>query len=116
LGIRPSIRLGQILQSSDEVRSGNGVLAFGTEKFRNLVLLQSKVEIGGTISSTLCGGDSCLRISVAGAVVMSIQIEVTIIMVVVAASILRSQVDIFTSSSGHFVSCNKALISLIKVR
>ena len=45
LGIRPSVCLGQILKSSDEIRCGNGVLALGTKEFRNLVLLHSEVEV-----------------------------------------------------------------------
>jgi hypothetical protein len=102
LGIHPSICFGEIFQSSDEICCGNGVLAFGTEEFRNLVLLDPEVEICGPIASSWCGGESSLGSGVAGAVVVSIEIDVAIIVGVVVVVILWGQVDIVTSSSGHF--------------
>ncbi len=102
LGIRPSVCLGQILQASDEIRCGNGVLAFGTKEFRNLVLLHSEVEICGPIASTWCGGNVGMGSGVAGAVLVSIEIDVAIIVGVVVVVILWGQIDIITSSSGHF--------------
>ncbi len=73
LGIRPSVCLGQILKSSDEIRSGNGVLALGTKEFRNLVLLHSKVEACRRVSSC-CGGDVPLTGSVPGVVIVGLSI------------------------------------------
>jgi hypothetical protein len=116
LGIRPSIRFGQILKSSDEIRSGNGVFAFGTKEFRNLVLLHSEVEVRGPIASTLCGDDISLGRGVAGAVVVAVVVAIEIDIVaaegVIIMVILCGQVDIVTSSSGHFCLA-KALNSLI---
>ncbi len=111
LGIRPSIRLGQILKSSDEIRYGNGVLALGTKEFRNLVLLHSEVEVRGPVASTWGSRDIRLGRSVASAVIVSIEIDVVIVVVIVV--VLWGQVDIVTSSSGHFCRA-KALNSLIK--
>jgi hypothetical protein len=113
LGIRLSIRFGQILKSLDEICCGNGVLALGTEEFRNFVLLHSEVEICGPVASTWCEGNVSLGRGVAGAVIVSIEIDVAIIMGVVVVVILWGQIDIITSSSGHFC-CAKALNSLIK--
>ncbi len=53
LSICPSIRLCQVLQSSDEVRSQNCILTFGAEEFQNLVLFDSEVKIGCS-SATCC--------------------------------------------------------------
>ncbi len=68
LGVRPSFCFGQVLKSSDEIRSGNGVLAFGTKEFRNLVLLHPEVEIGGPIGScsSQCSGNVSLASGVTG--------------------------------------------------
>jgi hypothetical protein len=102
LCIRPSICFSEIFQSSDKIRCGNGVLAFGTEEFRNLVLFHSEVEICGTIAST-CSSCRCSSGSgVAGVVVVPVEINVAIIMVVVTVVIFWGQVDIVTSISGHF--------------
>ncbi len=113
LGIHPSICFGEIFQSSDEIRCGNGVLTFGPKEFRNLVLLNSEVEIRGPVAacSASCSRNGSSGSGVTGVIVVSLEIEVTIIMVVIIAGVLGSQVDIITSSGGHFV-CNKALISL----
>ncbi len=98
LGFRPSVCFGQILKSSDEIRSGNGFLAFGTKKFRNLALLHSEVEIRGSIGSSGSrgGGDVYVALSggVAGVVVIGVDIDVGIVEVVV----LRCQIDIIGSS------------------
>jgi hypothetical protein len=104
LGIRPSVRFGQILKSSDEIRSGNGVLAFGTKEFRNFVLLHLEVEVRGPVASTWCGGNISLGRGVAGAVVVSIEIDVVITDVVIVVVVFWGQVDIVTSSSSHFES------------
>jgi hypothetical protein len=95
LGIRPSICFGEIFQSLDEIRCGNGVLAFGTEEFRNLVLLDPEVEICGPIASSWCGGDGSLGSGVTGAVVVSIKINVAITVGVVVMVIFWGQVVIF---------------------
>ncbi len=55
LGVRPSVCFGQILKSSDEIRSRNGVLAFGTKEFRNFVLLHPEVEICGPVGAAAAG-------------------------------------------------------------
>jgi hypothetical protein len=102
LCICPSICFGEIFQSSDEIRCRNGVLAFCTEEFLNFVLLDSEVEICGPIASSWCCGDGSLGSGVAGAVVVPIEIDVAIIVGVVVVVILWGQVDIVTSSSGHF--------------
>jgi len=102
LGICPSVRFGEIFQSSDEIRCGNGVLAFGTEEFRNLVLLDPEVEIGGPIVSCCCGGNGSLCSGVAGAVVMPVEVNIAIVMVVIVVIVFWGQVDIVTSGSGHF--------------
>ena len=103
LGIRPSICFGEIFQSSDEVRCRNGVLAFGTKEFRNFVLLDLEVEIGGPIvASSWCGGNGSLGSSVAGAAIKSVKIDIAIIVVVVVVIIFWGQIDIVTSGSGHF--------------
>jgi hypothetical protein len=113
-GIRPSVCFGQILKSSDEIRSGNGVLALGTKEFRNLVLHHSEVEICGPVaSSALCRDDISLGCSIARAVVVAIEIDIVSANGVVIVVVLRSQVNIVSSSSGHFCFA-KALISLIK--
>jgi hypothetical protein len=111
LGIRPLVCFGQILKSSDEIPSGNGVLAFGTKEFRNLVLLYSEVEVGGPVASTWCGGNISLGCGIAGAVVVSIEIDIAIVVVIMV--VFRGLVDIITSSSGHFCRA-KDLNSLIK--
>ncbi len=104
LGIHPSVRFCQIFKSSDEICSGNGVLAFGTKEFRNFVLFHSEVEICGPVaSSTLCGDDISLGRGVAGAVVVAIEIDIVSTEGVVIVVVLWVQVDIVTSSSGHFV-------------
>jgi hypothetical protein len=97
LCIGPSVCLGQILKSSDEIRSKNGVLAFGTKEFWNFVLLYSEVEVCGLVASTWCGGNVRLGRGVVGVIVVSIEIDVVIVVV-----ILWGQVDVITSSSGHF--------------
>ncbi len=76
LGIHPSVCLGQILKLSDEIRCGNGVLALGTKEFRNFVLFHSEVKIRGPVASTWCGRNVSLGRSVAGAVVVSIEIDI----------------------------------------
>ncbi len=112
LGICPLVCFSQILESSDEIRSGNGVLALGTEKFRNLVLLHSEVEVDGPIGSTTWGGGDvyvALACRVACAVIIGVDIDVGILEVVV----LWCQVDIVgsSSSSGH-CCCVEALFLL----
>ena len=103
LGIRPSFCFGEIFQSSDEVRGGNGVLAFGTKEFRNFVLFDPEVDIGGPIvASSWWGGNGSLGSSVAGAVVKSVKIDIAIIVVVVVVIVFWGQIDIVTSGSGHF--------------
>jgi hypothetical protein len=111
LGIRPSIRFCQILKSSDEIRSGNGVLALGTKEFRNLVLLHSEVEICGPIACAWCGRNISLGRGVAGAVVLSIEIDVVLVIVIMV--IFWGQIDIVCSSCsrGH-CCCVEALILL----
>ncbi len=97
LGVRPSVCFSQILKSSDEIRSGNGVLALGTKEFRNLVLLHSEVEIGRSIGSTTWSGGHvyvALACCIACAVVIGMYVDVGIVEVVV----LRGQVDIIGSS------------------
>jgi hypothetical protein len=101
LGIHPSIRFGEIFQSSDEIHCGNGVLAFGTKEFLNFVLLDSEVEIGRPIAPSCCGSGS-LGHGVAGTVVVPIEVDIAIIMVVVVVIVFWGQVDIITSGSGHF--------------
>jgi hypothetical protein len=112
LGIHPSVRLRQILQSSDEIRRGNGVLAFGTKEFRNLVLLHSEVEISGPIGSTTWGGRDvhvALACRVACAVVIGVEVDIGILEVVV----LWCQVDIVgSSSSSRHCCCVEALFLL----
>ncbi len=114
LGVRPSVCFSQILKSSDEICSGNGVLTFGTKEFRNLVLLHSEVEIGGPIGSTTWGGRD-VYIALAGrvtcAVVIGIDVDIGILEVVV----LWCQVDIVgsSSSSGH-CCCVEALFLISK--
>jgi len=103
LGICPSIGFGEIFQSSDEIRCGNGVLAFGTKEFRNLVLFDPEVEIGGPIvASSWCGWNGSLGSGVAGAVVVPVKIDIAIVVVVVIVIVFWGQVDIITSGSGHF--------------
>jgi hypothetical protein len=97
---------------SDEIRCGNGVLALGNEELRNFVLFHSEVEIRGPVASTWCGGNVSLGRGVASAVVVSIEIDIAIVVGVVIVVIHWGQVDIVTSSSGHFC-CAKALYSLI---
>ena len=114
LGVRPSIHFCQILKSSDEIRSGNGVLALGTKEFRNFVLVHSGVEICGPIaSSTWCGGDVNVSLGhgVTGAVVVSIEIDVVLVIVIMV--IFWGQIDIVSSSCsrGH-CCCVEALILL----
>ncbi len=104
LGIRPSVHFGQILKSLDEIRSGNGVLAFGTKEFRNFVLLHSEIEVHGPVASPWCGGNISLGHGVAGAIVVSIEIDVVVTEGVVVVVIFWGQVDIVTSSSSHFES------------
>ncbi len=105
LGVGPSVCSGQILQSSDEIRSGNGVLAFGTKEFRNFVLLHSEVEVCWSIGSSgsRSGRDVnvALACGIAGAVVVGGNVDVDVVEVVV----FRGQVDVIGSSvgSGHFV-------------
>jgi hypothetical protein len=77
------------------------VLTFGTEEFRNFVLFDSEVEICGPIASSWCCGDGSLGSGVTGAVIVSIEIDVAIIMGVVVVVIFWGQVDIVTSSSSH---------------
>jgi hypothetical protein len=101
LGICPSVCFSQILQSSDEIRSGNGVLALGTKEFRNFVLLYSEIEICGPVSSsTWCGGhiDVTLAGRVAGIVVISGDVDIVVVVV------LGSQINVVGSSDGsrHF--------------
>jgi hypothetical protein len=104
LGICPSVCFSQILESSDEIRSRNGVLAFGTKKFWNLVLLHSEVEIHGSVGSSGSrgGGDVYVALTggVAGVVVVGVDVDIGILKVV----ILRCQIDIVGSSvsNGHF--------------
>ncbi len=104
LGIRPSVCFSQILQSSDEIRSGNGVLALCTKEFRNFVLLHSEIEICGPVSSSAWGGghiDVALAGRVAGVVVViGGDVDVDLIMVVV----LGSQINVVGSSvsGGNF--------------
>jgi hypothetical protein len=111
LGIRPSVCLGQILKSSDEICCRNGVLALGTKEFWYFVLLHPEVEVRGPVASTWCGGDIRLGRGVTSAVVVSIEIDVVLVVVIVV--VFWGQVDIVTSSSGHFCRA-KALNSLIK--
>ena len=103
LGVRPSVCLGQILQSSDVVRSGNGVLAFGTKEFRNLVLLSSEVEICGPVGPCSCwyGGDIPLSGGVAGVVIVGLDVDVSVVKIIV----LRSDVDVVGSSVSGGHSC-----------
>ena len=99
LGIRPLVCLCQILKSSDEIRCGNGVLAFGTKEFRNLVLLHSKVEAGRAVGSCRGwrGGDVPLTGGVPGIVIVGVDIDIGVFEVVV----LLSDFDVVGSS----VSC-----------
>jgi len=101
LRVSPSVCFGKILKSSDEICCGNGILALGSEEFRNLVLLYPEVEIGRSISAWRCcgGGRAC---GVASAVVVPVEIDIAIIVVVVVVIIFRGHVDIITSGSGHF--------------
>jgi hypothetical protein len=112
LGVRPSVCFSQILKSSDEIRSGNGVLAFGTKEFWNLVLLHSEVEICGPIGSTTWGSRD-VYVALVGrfACAVVIGVNVGILEVVV----LWCQVDIVgsRSSSGH-CCCVEALFLLSK--
>ncbi len=110
LGIRPLVCFSQILEWSDEIRSGNGVLAFGTKEFRNLVLIHSEVEICGPVGSITRGGgdvyvalvDVALACCIAGVVVIGVDIDVGILEVVV----LWCQMDVVGSScSGGHCSC-----------
>jgi len=104
LGIRPSVCFSQILQPSDEIHGGNGVLALGTKEFRNLVLLHSEVEVRRSVGSSGSRGgrdvNVALACGIAGVVVIGVYIDVGIIEVVV----LRGQVDVIGSSvcGGHF--------------
>jgi hypothetical protein len=102
LCICPSVCFVEIFQSSDEISCGNCILALGTEEFRNLVLFPSEVEISGTIASTCSSCRCSLGSGVAGVVVMPVEIDVAIIMVVILVVIFWGQIDIVTSSSGHF--------------
>ena len=94
LGIRPSVCLGQILKSSDEIRCGNGVLALGTKEFWNFVLLHTKVEACRPIGSCCgrCGGDVPLTGGVPGVVIVGLDINGFEIV------ILRGDVDVVSSS------------------
>jgi len=97
------IRLSQILKSSDEICSGNGVLALGTKEFRNFVLFHSEIEICGPVSSSAWGGrhiDVALAGRVTGVVVIGGDVDVDIVEVVV----LGSQINIVGSSDSrrHF--------------
>jgi hypothetical protein len=114
LGVRPSIRFGQILKSSDEIRCGNGVLALGPKEFWNFVLLHSEVEICGPVgSSTWCGGDVNISLGrgVSRGVVVGIEIDVVLDIVIMV--VLWGQIDIVGSSCsrGH-CCCVEALILL----
>ena len=102
LGIRPSICLGQILQSSDEIRSGISVFAFGTKEFWNFIRFNSEVEISGPIGSCSvsrgragCSWDGYPGSGVTSVVVVSFQQKV--IIVIVRAIVLGSQVNVVTS-------------------
>jgi hypothetical protein len=108
LGIRPSVCLGQILQSSDEIRSGNGVLAFGTKEFRNLVLFDPEVEICGPSDSTWRGEN----VSRGCGVVVPIKINIASTESVVVVVVFWGHIDVVTSSSSHlgFVKALKSLI------
>jgi hypothetical protein len=102
LGIRPLVCFSQILELLDEICGGNGVLAFGTKEFRNLVLLHSEVEICGPIGSTTRGGGDvyiALASHVTCAVVVGVDIDIGIFEVV----IFWCQIDVVSSSSrsGH---------------
>ncbi len=97
LGIRPSVCFSQILQLSDEICSGNGVLALGTKEFRNFVLLYSEIEICGPVSpSARCSGhiDIALAGHVAGVVVIGGDGDVDIVEVVVLGSQKISSVPV----------------------
>ncbi len=87
LGIRPSVCFSQILESSDEIRSGNGVFALGTKEFRNLVLLHSEVEICGPVGSycSRSGGDIYVSLAggIAGVIVIGVDVDVGVIEVVI---------------------------------
>ncbi len=102
LGVCPSVCFGQILKSSDEIRSGNGVLAFGTKEFRNLVLLHSEVEICGPVGScsSWCSGDVTLTGGVTRVIIVGVDVDVGVVEVVV----LWCEVDVVGSSvsGGHF--------------
>jgi hypothetical protein len=113
LGIHPSVCFSQILQSSDEIRSGNGVLALGTKEFRNLVLFHPEVEICGPVGScgSRCGGNVSLAGGATGVIIVGVDVNMGIVEVVV----LWCEVDVVGSSvsGGHFGLC-VSFISLIK--
>ncbi len=114
LGICPLVRFRQILKSSDEICSGNGVLALGTKEFRNFVLLHSEVEISRPIaSSTWCGGNGgniSLGRGVASAVAIGVEVDVAIIEVI----ILWGQIDIVGSSCSRGHCCCVKALNLLK--
>ncbi len=83
LGVCPSVCSGQILKSSDEIRSGNGVLALGTKKFRNLVLLHPEVETGGPVGS--CGSWCSVNVSPSSKSSFSVAMSMLSVPVLVAA-------------------------------
>ncbi len=102
LGVRPSVRFGQILQSLDEIRSGNGVLAFGTKEFRNLVLLHSEVEVRRSVCSSGSRGgrdvDVTLACGIAGVVVIGVYIDIGILEVIVLRARLMSSVPVLVAA------------------
>jgi hypothetical protein len=105
LCVHPPVSFGEILQSSDKICGGNGILAFGAKEFRNFVLLDPEVEIGGPIvASSSCCGNCSLGSGVAGAIIVPVEVDIAIVMVVVVVIVFWGQVDIVTSGSGHFAA------------
>ena len=115
LGVCPSVCFGQILKSSDEIRGGNGVLAFGTKEFRNFVLLYSEVEVRRSVSSSGSRGSRDVNVALACGVARVVFIGVYIDVGIIKVIVFRCQVDVIGSSvsGGHFLLC-VSFISLIK--
>jgi hypothetical protein len=101
LSVGPSVCFGKVLQSSDEIRSQDGVLAFGDEEFWDLILFDPKVEVGGsraTCHSSGSGHPGCILVLVIASVV-------GVIITIIVVMVVRVDLDVISSNKSHFSPC-----------
>ncbi len=97
LSVWPPVCFCKILQSPDKICSRNGVLAFGSEKLRTLVLFNSEVEVGHSRSISCAAGGSRCSIGV-------LVVAIVIVMVVFVVVVFAFNLDVISSNKGNFWS------------